>query len=205
MPSHASTTSQLSYPDNLLVEVFGSLTEFNAFTKPDDFDEALAFVFSTLTEREQTVLRLRYQEQLTYRAIGEKIGCRGTTVEKIKTKAIRKMSHPTLYRCITRGLKDTKEYVSKTQHRAYTQFDEQLAGPQPVEAVMDTVIDDMGLSVRAKYPLISAHIKTLADIAALTGDDLLRIPRLGKKCAKEIIDKCATYGVTIKPPEKAKL
>lgn len=62
---------------------------------PKDFDQAYdECVAEACTEEEQEVLCLRFQEALTLREIGEKIGKSCERVRQIESKAMRKLRYP---------------------------------------------------------------------------------------------------------------
>lgn len=60
----------------------------------DILKNILPDVLDTLTPREQLVLKLRYDNDLTYQQIGEIIGTERTRPMQIEHKALRKLRHP---------------------------------------------------------------------------------------------------------------
>ena len=64
--------------------------------------------------------------------------------------------------------------------------------------IKDIKIEDMDFSVRTYNCLKRALINTLKDLSKCTTYDLKRVRNLGQRGLKEVIDKCAKYGVEIK-------
>lgn len=211
---------QLSYPDNLLADILAPTKDADTYVKPYDINGSLAYVIAALTEREQTVLKRRYQERMTYKAIGEEFGCSGSRVQQILAKSLRKMRHPSRYRYITRGIQGyigalvderiesmTDKFETLYQRNYERGYAEGYADAIAKEAAahetptpQDTPLEDLNLSVRAYNCLFRANIKTLSAISKMTGNDLLAVRNMGRKCVQEVIDVCATYGITITPP-----
>ena len=61
----------------------------------------------------------------------------------------------------------------------------------------EITIDDLDLTVRAHNCLSRAGIRTLADIAMLTTNELIGVRNLGRKCSQEVLDVCEKYGVIL--------
>ena len=84
------------YPINLLKTIAAEQTrfEFNADEITEDKLDGLAHIIASLSEREQQILQLRYQERKTLREISEIIG---VTLERIRSqehRAIYKLATP---------------------------------------------------------------------------------------------------------------
>ena len=73
------------YPINLLKVIAAEQTrfEFNADEITEDKVDGLAHIIASLSEREQQILQLRYQERKTLREIGEIVG---VTLERIRSQ-----------------------------------------------------------------------------------------------------------------------
>ena len=82
----------MPYPYNLLEDVFGigePIAEMEM--PPQDFiDDYLG----TLSEREQMILRCRYEQGMTYKDIGTELGISGSRVSQILYVALRRLRHP---------------------------------------------------------------------------------------------------------------
>ena len=82
----------MPYPYNLLEDVFGSdvSTAEMEMLPQGLIDEYLG----TLSEREQMILRRRYEQGMTYKDIGAELGISGSRVSQILHVALRRLRHP---------------------------------------------------------------------------------------------------------------
>ena len=74
-----------------------------------------------------------------------------------------------------------------------------------LEKIKSMSIEDMDLSVRSYNCLKRANIHTVGDICSKTEEELWKIRNLGRKCADEILNKLASYGLSIKETYKMPL
>lgn len=65
----------------------------------------------------------------------------------------------------------------------------------------ETPIEDLNLSVRAFNCLYRRGIRTLADIASLTEEELKNVRNLGNKSVEEVIQKLGEFGLTTRKEE----
>ncbi len=197
------------YPFNLARDIFGSAEEAEKIYLPGIFD-ALAM----LTEREQDILRQRYGEKMTLRAIGQIHGVGQERIRQIIARALRRLRHPSrvnmfkavpLAAMVEQNIKYQK--LSREYELLATAFEMLTAKKADPEVVvtlaelavtMQTPISDLGLSVRSFNCLKRAGKNTLRDIAEMTEDDLLQIRNLGRKSAEEIIGKIKSYGLDLR-------
>ncbi len=95
-----------SYPFNLLGDVFGIGESFAEMEIPsqDLIDEYLG----TLSEREQMILRRRYEQGMTYKDIGAELGITGARVSQILHVALRRLRHPVRAKDIRNHLKSMR-------------------------------------------------------------------------------------------------
>lgn len=79
-------------------EEFGSLPEWmQEAPEPPlrrDQERVVAYILSTLTEREEAVLRLRVGKDYTLEEVGQVYGVSWQRVRQIEAKALRKLRHP---------------------------------------------------------------------------------------------------------------
>lgn len=103
----------LTYPDNLLYDIFGCDWEF---TRPGDFDGSLEYVLCTLTERERRVLDFRYKDGLTFEAIGKRFCVTRERVRQIYARALRKLCNPQSYLVIGGVARCPRKEEQNEQH-----------------------------------------------------------------------------------------
>lgn len=197
------------YPFNLARDIFGSAEEAEKIYLPGIFD-ALAM----LTEREQDILRQRYGEKMTLRAIGQIHGVGQERIRQIIARALRRLRHPSrvnmfkavpLAAMVEQNIKYQKicreyEFLSKA-FEAYTAMP---AAPDVVvpmaelAVTMQTPISELDFTVRTHNCLKRAGKNTLRDIVEMTEDELMSIRNLGRKSAIEVIHKVRSYGLDIR-------
>ena len=98
------------YPQNLITDVglqyvFGEETYTELSSEQN---EGLEHALSTLLEREQDMLRLRYQEHKTLQEIGDQYGLSRERIRQIVAKGVRKLRHPSRLSYIRDGYRDTE-------------------------------------------------------------------------------------------------
>ena len=63
--------------------------------------------------------------------------------------------------------------------------------------VLAESIDTLGLSVRARNPLLNDNIKTVGDLVKKTKEELLRTPNFGRQSLNEVAEALASKGLFI--------
>lgn len=92
---HGNENHAASYPENLMKAINkGADISIDYKNLSKDQMAGLDFAISQLKENEQEVIRLRYEEGLSLRAVGEKVGLSSSRIGQIHAKALRKLSHP---------------------------------------------------------------------------------------------------------------
>lgn len=88
------------YPYNLMDDIFTKPTDW---ILTEDNINGLRDAVASLTEREQQVLRYRYEDGLTLTETGEKINVGQERIRQIQAKALRKLRHPSRSKQILYG------------------------------------------------------------------------------------------------------
>ena len=177
------------YPYNLIATIIDeSVWELNLPTEmTEDHLAGLAFAISQLDEREQTIIRLRYEERQTFAQIGELLNISVNRVSQVERKALRKLYHPRNLRYFKYGIEGAKvkqaEFEEAEKKRAYT------------DKVMETTIYDLDFSVRTFNNLIRAKCDKVKDLVALTEEDILNLKNMGKKQFAEVALKLKALGL----------
>jgi RNA polymerase sigma factor (sigma-70 family) len=161
----------------------------------DDQLEGVRFAISTLLEREQTVIHLRFEEQRRFREVGEALDISASRAQQICAKALRKLRHPSRFRFIQYGYQGVLSEKSKSNGR-----------DDPIRRVdyehsrdlNDISVFACDLTERVASCLSRAGIQTLGE---LVGDlekspkILNKVHNLGTICLIEVIEKLEEYGV----------
>ena len=176
------------YPYNLIATIIDeSVWELNLPTEmTEDHLAGLEYAISQLDEREQTIIRMRFEERQTYAQIGEHLGISLNRVSQVARKALRKLYHPKNLKYYKYGIEGHKvrqaEFEEAERKRAYT------------DKVMETTIYDLDFSVRTFNNLIRAKCEKVSDLIALSEEDILNLKNMGKKQFAEVALKLKALG-----------
>ena len=177
------------YPYNLIATIIDeSVWELNLPTEmTEDHLAGLEYAISQLDEREQTIIRMRFEERQTYAQIGEHLGISLNRISQVARKALRKLYHPKNLKYYKYGIEGHKErqaeFEEAERKRAYT------------EKVMETTIYDLDFSVRTFNNLIRANCDKVSDLVALSEEDILNLKNMGKKQFAEVALKLKALGL----------
>ena len=202
--------------------VYKAITRDDEVTEeslPADYRGALEYVLiSTITDREEQVLRYRYQMALTYRAIGEKFGLQSERIRQIHDKAIRKLRHPARFALLRYGVVAQMErYRESCRELFYNQGYKEgfrnggmgaqaplLSNPYQQQEDDSTIpieeasVDILDLSVRLYNCLRRANINTVGQLLDLSKESLLRIRNLGQHSLQELVIKMEKYNLVLR-------
>ena len=103
----------VSYPQNLLMDIFGRHSYVKEIPISEEEQKLVDEALAALSEKEQTVMLLNYRDHLTDEQIAEKFGIDAHTVRDVKASALRMLRHPGH----ARRLKDIADrmYVEETE------------------------------------------------------------------------------------------
>lgn len=191
------------YPDNLIFAMFEELKEYSK--------SGLENALSTLTEREEEVLKYRYKDGLSLIDVGKIYNITRERIRQIEAKALRKLRHPTRrdiiltapmveYRALQKQYTELQsKYYTLTEAFATMTNTEQQQVPDEAKRILcgNKTLEEMYLSLRSYNVLKRAGRNTAADIAKLTLDDLQKIRNMGRKSAEEILKKLHECGYTL--------
>lgn len=160
-----------TWPDNLYRAVLGIEAE-QYRRRPKHLEERIDKVLEYLPEREQLVLRMRYEAGCTLKEIGDAIGVSLERVRQIERRATRKLRIPAL-----------------SQQLVFGSFSSELAGGVASKGVAGAAPGDirkLHLGLRLHGALVRAGLFTVAEVSALSESDMKAIPGIGEKGTKEL-------------------
>ena len=96
----------MPYPFNLLEDVFGIGESFAEMEIPSQ--GLIGEYLGSLSEREQMILRRRYDQGMTYKDIGAELGISGSRVSRILHVSLRRLRHPVRAKDIRSYLKSVR-------------------------------------------------------------------------------------------------
>ena len=202
--------------------VYKAITRDDEVTEeslPEDYRGALEYVLiSTITDREEQVLRYRYQMALTYRAIGEKFGLQSERIRQIHDKAIRKLRHPARFALLRYGVVAQMErYRESCRELFYNQGYKEgfrnggmaaqaplLSNPYQQQEDDSTIpieeasVDILDLSVRLNNCLRRANIRTVGQLMDHSRVSLRKIRNLGRVSLMELEIKLEKYNLELR-------
>ena len=185
----------LTYPDNLLYDIFGGEWEF---PRPADFDGSLEYVLRTLTERERLVLDFRYKDGLTFEEIGKRECVTRERIRQIHAKSLRKLRHPERLNYLKYGVSGV--IVRQTENAREVA----LASLPKQDKPEDIPLEELGLSVRSYNCLKRAGMDTLRNVSEMTFDELCNVRNIGKKSIDEICAVLTKYGIRLREYDELK-
>lgn len=193
--------NELKYPDNLIKSIFEEEKEYSK----SGLEEAL----TTLTEREEEIIRYRFQECKTLREVAKTYNLTVERIRQIEAKALRKLRHPDRVNKIVTVSRDEYKRLEikyselqsayNTLVEAYAEI--QGASAENVPAIAkailnaDKPIEDLNLSLRSYNAMKRAGCATVKDISKLTLDELRSIRNMGRKSEQEITAKLYECGL----------
>lgn len=220
IPRHYKTI----YPYNLVLSIFGEVSGTDwlsrqEFLLTEDQKDGLKQALSTLSEREQKVISLRYESFMNLEEAGKEFNVTRERIRQVEAKALRQLRHPDRAKFIRHGLNGLKNIQEAKQldreiERLTKQklaIEEELNGLilEMVDRFQEKVrnqvkkaksfqkdISELELSVRSYNCLKRQGIDTVNDLIQFLKSEngsLIGIRNLGRKSAAEVIDRLNDY------------
>lgn len=195
------------YPVNLIKALNFDFTEVI-----DHFEERLQKLIDdgTLTPREETVLFAIFKENKTLQETGKILGVTRERVRQVQIRALKKLMRRKNY--FEAGEYFSKEELAKKDYLSYLEekhkeWDYESAKSFVLEyetgltaekrKSLEIPLEELDLSVRSYNCLRRAGIQTIKELVSKTEDELFKIRNMGRKSAKEIIDKLDSLGLKL--------
>ena len=177
------------YPKNLILSI--QVTAVHEIQLPfeditDDIRAGLDYALSTLSEREQEIVRLRYQERLPLREIGLAIGVTTERIRSLGDRILRKLREPRVLGYIKYG---------KYGYEALVAQREEEKRKADVSNQLQMNLEELDLTIRSFNCLKKRGCNTVGDIVKLTEEEIIETKNLGRKSMIEIAEKLRSIGV----------
>lgn len=174
-----------------------------------NLDEVLS---TSLTEHQQELIRLRYEQGLTYAAIAENYNV-GTerTRQKIQY-ALRILREPRNYNRLNAvpqvdvvrmrikfdDLAQKHDELEKQYADLYNELEKKRAESR-FRIPLDASLYELNLSTRSHNALIMNNVKTVGDLINCSISKLKKFRNLGETSLENIINALAEYDIILKP------
>jgi len=181
---------QLPYPENLLMTLLEGVVETIEVTP--DIQAGLDYALSTLTEVEQEVLQLRFQNRLTYAEIGEIRERSDHAACSTENNAMRKLPHLSLRGYVLYGKEGFEAMDCVFHHPGETPPTLKV---EPDPKVLLISFEELDLSVRSFNSLRRAGYEFVGDIVNLTYEQITNIRSFPRKNCLEVAYKLKALGL----------
>lgn len=196
------------YPYNLLAAIVGQTDLVPPETMTTDRCYGLQYALATLEDREQEVIRRRFEHHQSRSEVGQALGISIERVRQIENKIIIKLRYPARWSYIKLGVEGYMSYrVQEAKRKGF--HEGYNAGYQ--NGVFDTQhgvtltsqdneqfrlpIECMAISTRARNCLVCANLDTIGDVASISGERIRTMRNLGKVTAAEIAKALQEMGI----------
>ena len=152
-----------------------------------DMIEGLEYAISTLSPKDQKIIRMRYAEKMTFTAIGKEFDVTGERIRTVEHRALIRLRRPTLLGYIKYGKVGYEERCAKIEEEHKNKYDEEK---------YQIRIINMDMPVRAQNRLIAKGYDIVKDIVELTEEEILGIQYLGRKGIIDVANALEGIGVT---------
>ncbi len=177
------------YPMNLLLTINENVVTGRPLDTENitqDIIDGLFYAVSMLPQREQEMLRLRFEERKTYAEIGNVYGVNGTRARYLINHAMRLVRTPALFNYLKLG-----KQGYEAQRIKYVYEDKEYS-PE----ILQTHISDMGLSVKSINLLISVGCLVVEDVISFKKSQIENIYQIGIGTIHEVAFKLECMGIT---------
>ena len=194
----------LPYPENLITAIGLSLVfETDTYTPlSEDQKRGLEYAIGTLRDREQDLIKRRYEQHQTMQEIAAQYHLSSNRIKQVIDKSIRKLRHPARLVCYQKGYALTVQRREEIEQRAVlintnrsALSDKEIQ--QHLNLIREITIEEADFTIRTFNCLTRSGLSTLGDIIDLMGSDpnqLANIRNLGLAGQGEVLRKLKEYG-----------
>ena len=180
---------KLPYPQNLITAAFQG-TDLPMPEITEDIVAGLKTALSSLSSREQEILRRSYEERLTQKSTAEFLNISASRVGFLEHQALRKLRSAQRVPYIVYGEQGVREREESIRREKLERFD-----AEKYKTILSIRFEELDLTVRSFNCLRRAGYEKVGDIVGLTEEEILGIKNLGRKNLGEIAQKLISVGV----------
>lgn len=175
-----------SWPDNLYLDAL-SIEPAQYTKRPKNLEQNVRKTLFFLSDRERTVLLMRYKEGASLAEVGSVLGISTERTRRIQIQALRKLRSPALLRLMSWGIGAEALVIDDQAEASHSGGD--VHGPH----VRQDTIRSLNLSVRSSGALARSGVFLVRELAQMSDSELFDIPGLGSKSVREIRAALAKY------------
>ena len=190
--------------ENLLNEMMGEEAPVLTNDNRKEINATLQYIlYLCCTERERSILRMRFEEQLNYRQISGCVLISDERVRQIIVSCLKKINaYRDMLKCgIERYYQNQIIRLQERQRDEIARLNEiygsNVSESAESECICPVWIEDMQFSARAYNGLRRTEIHSLGELTQQTTEEISRIRNFGKKTVAEIIDRVHSYGLKL--------
>lgn len=200
-------------PYESLIKAVFCINSNEVVSYPVDLKESVNHILTTLTMREQTVIKMRFgfddYNKMTFEEVGKEFKVTRDRIRQIEAKALRKLRHPNRSRILKYGLiefnlEEKKEEIKiiesrKLSEKALEEYKNNIkkmleTSEDPINKVIDVssaiTIEELEFCVRTYNCLHRfAKLETLCDVLMMNNTELMKIRNFGQKSLDEVNKK----------------
>ena len=178
------------YPRNIMLivqsEIFDREIELPIEDVTEDIHNGLIYAISQMSERDQAILRMRFEEHRTQTEIAEILGVSKSRIGSLEYKAVRLLCKPPLLGYL--------KYGKECYEKRIKDFEAEKMAKGFSAETLNTPISEFDFSIHVENALTRAGYVTLGDIVHLTEEQLMSIKNIGRKEGQEIAYKLRGIG-----------
>lgn len=211
-----------SWPFNLWADILNSPQ--CAQTAEKDTEQTAAVLYwpnldnvlaAALDDRQQKVIRMRYERGMTLAMIGDALGCSQERVRQIILRSLRRLREPQYFQRLT-AIPESEVLQLRVKVHELVRQQEDLkkqiisifgeTGAKEVarrsQLPLDSPVDALGISIRSRNRLIAGGIDTIADLIRCKESTLRGFRNMGKLSISEIKSSLEQNGYHLMPEKE---
>ncbi len=181
---------KLPYPENLLTAIF-ERTGIEVPEITEDIEAGLEYAMSTLDDRRQTILRLRFKENISQRKVAEMLDVSPSAIGSMERDSIFKLHRPPVVSYLMYGKTGYENRLEQMRLQ-----NEAERNTEAYKKIMRIRFEELDLSIRAFNCLRRAGYETIGDIVDMTEEEIIHIKNISWKQYDEIGRALFSKGVT---------
>lgn len=188
MPEYEPT-----FEESFYAMVFGIPAEEASMIMPEDAEETVEYIMSTMDEKEADIIKRRIAKE-TLISIGEAYGVSRERIRQIEAKTIRKLHNPSRVRMLKQGkaavgeeeVRRKMEMERIAEAKARLVEEQNRLAIEAASRIENLDIENLDPSVRLYNCLKRAEINTIGDLLKWDRSSLSKLRNMGKKSLAEL-------------------